>query len=153
MATLLHPTRLPRSLRRRCQHLGVQPGALLGRTRQIVEDKWGHIWFLTRSDTEKIGQVSHYDGTSIKLIGTGNLLIIDRRGDVWVCEDQWLTKYVTSGVQKPPEAHRNEIGDEALHQATETLTINVIFETEDRTIWLGGSEGTKEKKEYSSKFS
>jgi len=23
----------------------VGPGALLGQTRQIVEDKWGHIWF------------------------------------------------------------------------------------------------------------
>ena len=35
---------------------GVQPGALLGRTRQIIEDKWGHIWFLTREDSGKTGQ-------------------------------------------------------------------------------------------------
>ena len=124
---------------------GVQAGALLGRTRQIVEDKWGHIWFLTRSDSEKTGQVSRFDGTLIELIGTGNLLIVDRAGDVWVSENQRLTKYVTPGVQKPPEAHRNEIGEEVPHQSTETLTINVIFESQDGTLWLGGSDGTKEK--------
>ena len=79
---------------------GVQGGALLGRTRHIVEDKWGHIWFLTRGNSGEPGQVSRYDGTSIKLIGTGNFLIVDRLGDVWVSENQWLTKYVTSRVQK-----------------------------------------------------
>ena len=124
---------------------GVQPGALLGRTRQIVEDKWGHIWFLTRSDSEKIGRVSRFDGTSIDLIGTGNLLILDRAGDVWVSENEWLTKYVTAGVQKLPQAHRNEIGGEDTHQSMEELTISAIFESEDRTIWLGGSEGAGEK--------
>ena len=125
---------------------GVQVGALLGRTRHIVEDKWGHIWFLTRDNSGEPGQVSHYDGTSIKLIGTGNFLIVDRLGDVWVSENQWLTKYVTSRVQKLPEAYRNEIEGEDSLQSTETLTINVIFESEDGTLWLGGSEGTKEKR-------
>ena len=124
---------------------GVQAGALLGRTRQIIEDKWGHIWFLTRDDTGQPGQVSLFDGASIKLIGSGNLLIVDRTGDVWVSEIQWLTKYVTSGVQKLPEAHRNEIEGEAADQSMQTLTINVIFESEDGTLWLGGSEGTTEK--------
>ena len=125
---------------------GVQGGALLGRTRQIVEDKWGHIWFLTRDNSGEPGQVSRYDGTSIKLIGTGNFLIVDRLGDVWVSESQWLTKYVTSRVQKLPEAYRNEIEGEDSLQSAETLTINVIFESEDGTLWLGGSEGTKEKR-------
>ena len=125
---------------------GVQPGALLGRTRQIVEDKWGHIWFLTRDDSETIGQVSRFDGTSIQLIGTGNFLIVDRAGDVWVSESQWLTKYVTSGVQKQPEAHRNEIESEDSLESVETLTINAIFESEDRTLWLAGREGIQEKR-------
>lgn len=124
---------------------GVHPGALIGRTRQIVEDNWGHIWFLTRDDSEETGQVSRFDGTSIQRIGTGNFLIVDRAGDVWVSENQWLTKYVTSGVQKPPEAHRNEIESEDSLPSTETLAINVIFESKDGTLWLGGSEGTKEK--------
>ena len=125
---------------------GVQAGALLGRTRQIAEDKWGHIWFFTRDDSETTGQVSRFDGTSIKLIGTGSCLIVDRAGDVWVSESQWLTKYITSGVQKLPEAHRNEIESEDSLQSTETLTINVIFESQEGTLWLGGSEGTKEKR-------
>ena len=124
---------------------GVQAGALLGRTRQIVEDKWGHIWFLTRDDSEETGQVSRFDGISINLIGTGNFLIVDRAGDVWVSENQWLTKYLTSGVQKLPEAHRNEIGSEDSLPSTATLTIDVVFASEDGTLWLGGSEGTKEK--------
>ena len=124
---------------------GVQAGALLGRTRQIVEDKWGHIWFLTRSDSEKTGHVSRFDGTSIKLIGTGNLLIVDMKGDVWVSENQWLTKYVTSDSQKLPEAYRNEIAGEAADQSAEILTINVVFESTDGTLWLGGSEGTEDK--------
>ena len=124
---------------------GVQAGALLGRTRQIVEDKWGHIWFLTRDDSEETGQVSRFDGISINLIGTGNFLIVDRAGDVWVSENQWLTKYITSGVQKLPEAHRHEIGSEDSLPSTATLTINVVFESEDGTLWLGGSEDTKEK--------
>ena len=125
---------------------GVQPGALLGRTRQIAEDKWGHIWFLTRDDSEEIGQVSRFDGTSIELIGTGSFLIVDRAGDVWVSEGQWLTKYVTAGVQKLPEAHRNEIESEVSLAPVETLTINVIFESENGTLWLGGSAGEKDKK-------
>ncbi|MXV73024.1 SpoIIE family protein phosphatase [Candidatus Poribacteria bacterium] len=124
---------------------GVHAGALLGRTRQIVEDKWGHIWFLTRDDSEETGYVSRFDGISIKLVGTGNLLILDSWGDVWVSENRWLTKYVTSGVQKRPEAHRNAIEGKVPDQSTETLTINVIFQSEDGTFWLGGSEGTREK--------
>ena len=124
----------------------VQPGALLGRTRQIVEDKWGHIWFLTREDSEETGHVSRFDGTSIQLIGTGSCLIVDRAGDVWVSESQWLTQYVTAGVQRLPEARRNELESEDSLQSTETLTINVIFESENGTLWLGGSEGAKEKK-------
>ena len=124
---------------------GIQSGALLGQTQQIVEDKWGHIWFLTRDDSEETGHVSRFDGTSIKLIGTGNLLMVDRRGDVWVSENQWLTKYITSGIQKPPEAHRNEMESETLQLSTETLTINAIFQSEDGTLWLSGSEGRREK--------
>ena len=124
----------------------VQPGALLGRTRQIVEDKWGHIWFLTRGDSEETGHVSRFDGTSIQRIGAGSCLIVDRAGDVWVSESEWLTKYTTSGVQRLPEAHRNEFESEDSLQSTETLTINVIFESEDGTLWLGGGEGAKEKR-------
>ena len=122
----------------------VKPGALLGQTQQIVEDKWGHIWFLTRVGSEKSGRVSQFDGTSISLIGTGNWLIVDQQGDVWVGENQRLTKYVTPGVQRPPQAQPNEIVGEDLIRSTD-LTINVIFESKDGSIWLGGHEGGEEQ--------
>ena len=123
---------------------GVQAGALLGETLQIVEDKWGHIWFLTRMPSEDEGRVSRFDGTSISLIGNGNSLIVDRRGDVWVGENQRLTKYVAPDRQRPPQAHPNEIVGEDLLRSTD-LTINVIFESKDGTLWLGGSEGEAEQ--------
>ena len=123
---------------------GVQTGALLGETRQIVEDKWGHIWFLTRMPSENEGRVSRFDGTAISLIGNGNSLIVDRLGDVWVGENQRLTQYVTPDTQRPPQAHPNEIVGEDLLRST-NLTINVIFESEDGTLWLGGSEGEEKQ--------
>ncbi len=123
---------------------GVQAGALLGETLQIVEDKWGHIWFLTRLPSEDEGWVSRFDGTSISLVGNGNSLIVDRRGDVWVGENQRLTKYVAPDRQRSPQAQPNEIVGEDLLRSTD-LTINVIFESEDGTLWLGGSEGEAEQ--------
>ncbi len=123
---------------------GVQTGALLGETLQIVEDKWGHIWFLTRVPSEEEGRVSRFDGTSISLIGNGNSLIVDRQGDVWVGENQRLTKYVAPDRQRPPQAQPNEIVGEDLLRSTD-LTINVIFESADGTLWLGGSEGEEEQ--------
>ena len=111
----------------------VGPGALLGQTQQIVEDKWGHIWFLTHLRSENSGRVSWFDGSSINLIGTGNSLIVDEHGDIWVGENQQLTKYITPGVQRLPQAHPNEIIGEDLLRSTD-LTINVIFQSEDGTI-------------------
>ncbi len=121
----------------------VKSGALLGRTRKIAEDKWGHIWFLTRLPSEREGRVSRFDGTSISLIGKGNSLIVNQFGDVWVGENQRLTKYITD-AERPPQAQPNEIiGEDLLHSTD--LTINVIFESKDGTLWLGGSEGEKEQ--------
>ena len=121
----------------------VKSGALLGRTLQIAEDKWGHIWFLTRIPAEKEGRVSRFDGISISLISNGNTLIVDRLGDVWVGENQRLTKYTTPGVQRPPQAQPNEIVGEDLLRSTD-LIINVIFQSKDGTLWLGGSEGEEQ---------
>ena len=118
----------------------VGPGALLGQTRQIVEDKWGHIWFLTYFRSENSGRISRFDGVSINLIGRGNSLLVDQHGDIWIGENQQLTKYITPGVQRLPQAHPNEIVGEDLLRSTD-FTINVIFESTDGTIWIGGSEG------------
>ena len=122
----------------------VGPGALLGQTRQIVEDKWGHIWFLTRISSENSGRISRFDGTSISLIGRGNSLLVDQNGDVWVGENQQLTKYITPGVQRLPQAQPNEIVSEDLLRST-NLTINTIFESTDGTLWIGGSEGEEQQ--------
>ncbi|RKU16956.1 hypothetical protein C6500_17185 [Candidatus Poribacteria bacterium] len=122
----------------------VGPGALLGQTRQIVEDKWGHIWFLTHFRSESSGRISWFDGSSINLIGTGNSLLVDEHGDIWVGENQQLTKYITPGVQRLPQAHPNEIIGEDLLRST-NLKINVIFESEDGTIWIGGSDGEEQQ--------
>ena len=122
----------------------VEAGALLGQTLKIVEDKWGHIWFLTRVPSEKSGRVSRFDGSTISLIGRGNSLIADQHGDIWVGESQVLTKYVTLGVQKLPQPQPHEIiGEDLIRSAT--LKISVIFESEDGTLWLGGSEGEEDK--------
>ena len=122
----------------------VEAGALLGQTQQIVEDKWGHIWFLSRNSSEKSGKVNRFDGSSINLIGTGNSLIADQHGDIWVGENQVLTKYVAQGVQKLPQTQPHEIIGEDLIRST-GLTISVIFQSKDGTLWLGGSEGEEEK--------
>ena len=123
---------------------GVEAGALLGQTKQIIEDKWGHIWFLSRDNSEKSGRISRFDGNEISFIGMGNALIADQYGDIWVGENQVLTKYVTPGVQKLSQAQPHEIIGEDLIRAT-GLTISVIFESTDGTFWLGGSEGAAEE--------
>ncbi len=123
---------------------GVEAGALLGQTKQIVEDKWGHIWFLSRDYSEKSGRISRFDGNEISYIGPGNSLVADQDGDIWVGENQVLTKYVTPGVQKLPQAQPHEIIGEDLIRSV-GLTISVIFQSTDGTLWLGGSEGEEER--------
>ena len=122
----------------------VEARALLGQTQQIVEDKWGNIWFLSRNSSETSGRVSRFDGNSISFIGMGNALIADQHGDIWVGENYVLTKYVAQGVQKLPQAQPHEIIGENLIRST-SLTISVIFQSRDGTLWLGGSEGEDEK--------
>ena len=123
---------------------GVEAGALLGQTKQIVEDKWGHIWFLSRDYSERSGRISRFDGNEISFVGMGNSLIVDQSGDVWIGENYVLTKYLTPGVQKLPQAQPHEIIGEDLIRAT-GLTISTIFQSSDGTLWLGGSEGEDEQ--------
>ncbi|RKU09057.1 hypothetical protein C6503_22070 [Candidatus Poribacteria bacterium] len=122
----------------------VEAGALLGQTQQIVEDKWGRIWFISRDPSEKSGKISRFDGSSVRFISTGNALIVDQHGDIWVGENQVLTKYVAQGIEKLPQAQPHEIIGEDLVRST-SLTISAIFQSKDGTLWLGGSEGEAEK--------
>ena len=120
----------------------VEPGALLGHTLQIVEDKWGHIWFLSRVPSETEGRISRFNGAVIEKIGTGNWLIVDLHGDVWIGENHRLTKYTTPGVQHPPHPHPIQIVGEDLIRSAASA-IHVIFESQDGTLWLGGSDGER----------
>jgi len=122
----------------------VAAGALLGRTLQIVEDKWGHIWFLTWVPGEKLGRISRFDGASVSFITTGNSLATDQHGDIWVSDNHLLTRYVSSGFQKLPQAEPNEIVGEGLIRST-AGAVNVSFESREGTFWLGGSEGVGEE--------
>ena len=120
----------------------VEPGALLGHTLQIVEDKWGHIWFLSRVPSENEGRISRFDGAFIKNVGTGNWLIVDRDGDIIVGKNHRLIRYTTTGVQHPPHPQPIQIvGANLIRSAAST--IHVIFESQDGTLWLGGSDGEK----------
>ena len=146
MARILCLTRLPLSLRKRCQHLVFRQAHCLDGHAKSLKTNGDTSGFLHEVIQKKSGRVSRFDGTSIKLIGTGNLLTVDKAGDVWVSENQWLTQYITSGVQKLPEAYPNQIEGEVSDTSTEILTINTLFESEDGTLWLGGSEGRKKTK-------
>ncbi len=124
----------------------VAPGALLGWTQHIVEDKWGHIWFLSRVPTEAVGRVTRFDGNLFEPITTGSALIADRRGDVWVAggEGVKLMKYTTPGVQQAPQPRSFPVANEVRPDRPSwqnPLEINVLFESTDGHLWLGGSDG------------
>lgn len=124
----------------------VAPGALLGYTQEIVEDKWGHIWFLTRVPTESVGRVSRFDGKVFEPITTGNALLADRRGDIWVAggEGVKLVQYTTPGVQQVPQPRSFPVADKVRPDRPSwqnPLEIDVIFESADGLLWLGGNDG------------
>lgn len=124
----------------------VAPGALLGYTQHIVEDKWGHIWFLSRVPTEAVGRVTRFDGTLFEPITTGNALLADRRGDIWVAggDGVKLVQYTTAGVQQAPQLRSVPVADKVRPDRPSwqnPLAINVIFESADGHLWLGGSDG------------
>ncbi len=134
----------------------VDPEALLGTTLQIVEDKWGHIWFLTQHPSERKGRVSQFNGKAIQYLGTANALIVDKQGDVWVADSDStgprLSKYTTSGVQRPLKIQSFAIADRNIapnlqastaKQDVTAWTIEIIFQAQGGKFWLGGSDGEK----------
>ena len=113
-----------------------------GVTRQILEDRWGHIWFLTRLPTEHQGVVSYFNGINIEEVGVATCMILDNNGDVWTAGNRGLTHYTSSVSGAYDEKNRvSTIGspyDYPLQETTDT-TINVLFQSKDGSFWIGGS--------------
>ena len=116
----------------------------LGITRQILEDKWGHLWFLTRLPTEHEGTVGYFNGTAIETVGTATCLTLDSNGDIWAATNQELIHYVGthSGISIEQHVYSDGKTIKLRHYRFPEMTdatINVLFQSRDKTFWVGGS--------------
>lgn len=105
-----------------------------GITKKIVEDKWGHIWFLSKHPSEGDGVISRYDGENFSYINDGNCLAVDNAGDVWIGGNNTIIRYTALNSQEVPQPYPISI------TATSVARINVIFQSNDDTYWLGGND-------------
>lgn len=115
-----------------------------GITRQILEDKWGHVWFLTCLPTEQEGTVGYFKGTAIETVGTATCLTLDSSGDIWAATNKELIHYVgtQSGVSIGRHVYSNGKTIKSRHYHLPEMTdatINVLFQSSDETFWVGGS--------------
>ena len=114
-----------------------------GVTAQILEDRWGRIWFLTQLPTEREGVVSYFNGTNIETVGVATCMTVDSDGAIWAADDRGLTHYTSSSPIEHgynAEAKISSIKSTRYYfQGTPDATINVLFESKDGTFWLGGS--------------
>ena len=105
-----------------------------GRTKTIVEDKWGYIWCLSKHPAEGSGVVIRYDGTSFRRITDGNCLAVDNSGDIWVGSDNAFSRYKSLNMQDAPLQYPQTISGASV------AIINVIFQSKDGTYWIGGHD-------------
>ncbi len=105
-----------------------------GITKKIVEDKWGHVWFLSQHPSEGDGVISRYDGTTFSYVNEGNCLAVDNAGDVWIGGNNSITRYSALNSEEIPQAYPINI------TATSIAKINVIFQSNDDTYWVGGGD-------------
>lgn len=105
-----------------------------GKTINIVEDKWGHIWFLSKHPSEGDGIISRYNGETFQKITDGNCLTVDNNGDIWVGGNNFVTRYAAINSQDDPLPFQRNIG------GTLVTKINVIFQSRDGTIWICGDD-------------
>lgn len=105
-----------------------------GTTKNIVEDKWGHIWFLSKHPSEGIGTVSRHNGDTFQYFIDGNCLAVDNDGDIWVGGNNSVTQYTATNSQDDPVPVQLNISGASVAK------INVIFQSRDGTIWLGGND-------------
>lgn len=109
-------------------------GEFRGRTKTIVEDKWGHIWFLSKNTAEGKGVITWYDGTSFKKVTEGTSLAVDNSGNIWVGSNNLIKRYTTSIIED------NTLPDQQPIMGTSVAIINVIFHSKDGTFWVGGHD-------------
>ena len=120
-----------------------------GVTEQILEDRWGHIWFLTRLPAQREGTVSYFNGTYIEKVGVATCLAVDSSGDIWAANNRRLTHYTSlqrsSFATERPHNEETEISSvKSTHHWFPGITdaaINVLFQSKDGKFWIGGSTG------------
>ncbi len=116
--------------------------AFRGQTIEIVEDKWGHIWFLSKHPAEGVGVVSRYKRSpsenekapEFKYIADGNCLAVDNDGDIWVGGNNFVTRFSAINSQDDPMPMQRNISGASVAK------VNVIFQSRDGTIWIGGND-------------
>ena len=116
-----------------------------GITRQIFEDRWGRIWFLTQLEDE--GIVSYFNGTNIETVDVAMCLAVDRNGDIWAANNRGLTHYTGTHTSYSPDepTHNQKTNGASIgltHYTFQEIadpTVNVLFQSKDGTFWIGGS--------------
>ena len=121
-----------------------------GITQQILEDRWGRIWFLTRLPAEPEGTLSYFNGTDIEKVeeSTATCMTVDRDGDIWAANDRELMHYrghlhkcfpprnliVVKGLKAFPLNRCPTHSRKLLMQGSTSS-----FKAKTGTFWLGGS--------------
>lgn len=107
---------------------------LRGRTKTIVEDKWGHLWFLSKHPAEGISIVSRFNGKEFDYNTQGTCLAVDNYGEIWVGSNNAITKHSAINNQELPIPYQLNISGASVAK------VNVIFQSGDGTYWVGGSD-------------
>ena len=123
-----------------------------GSTQQILEDRWGRIWFLTRlpaepEGTQPEGLLSYFNDTHIETVGVATCMTLDRDGDIWAANDRELMHYRGTYASAYTEKSDRGKGTKGVSikptsypfPKTADARINVLFQSKDGTFWLGGS--------------
>lgn len=110
------------------------PEVFRGSTINIIEDKWGHLWVLSKHPSEGEGIISRYNGLKFEFMTNGNCLSVDNDGDVWIGGNNTLTQYILLDSQVVPEPNQYNVAGVSVSK------INVIYPSRDGTLWIGGND-------------
>ena len=104
------------------------------RTQKIVEDKWGHIWVLNKHPVKEMGFVVIYNGHDFEYVADATSMAVDNLGHVWVGRRNSLTRYTATN------RHDDPVGLQMNLNVSIDANINVIYQSHDDTLWIGGSD-------------